>query len=136
MSYMDQLEARNGALELENAKLREALENERKWSAASREAHSELLNRLAAPHPEAAKAPNDGGPAFPLQSLPAPGSEVTWGMSLRQWYTGQAIPGAMLALGVLKQDAPLSRDELESVVAEQAVRIADATLRALEGGGK
>lgn len=57
-------------------------------------------------------------------------------MSLRQWYTGQAIPGAMLALGVLKQDAPLSREELESVVAEQAVRIADATLRALEGGAK
>lgn len=135
MSYMDQLEARNEALELENAKLREALENERKWSAASREAHSELKARLAERDPKAAKAPNDGGPAFPVNPHPNihGGSD---GMSLRQWYTGQAIPGAMLALGVLKQDAPLSREELESVVAEQAVRIADATLRALEGGAK
>lgn len=31
----------------------------------------------------------DGGPAFPLQSLAEPNSEIAWGMSLRDWFAGQ-----------------------------------------------
>ena len=31
----------------------------------------------------------DGGPAFPVQALASPGSEVAWGMSLRDWFAGQ-----------------------------------------------
>jgi hypothetical protein len=48
-------------LQLENATLREALENERKFSAASRAAHSELVTRIAALEAEAKQAESDTG---------------------------------------------------------------------------
>ncbi len=51
-------------LQLENATLREALENERKFLAASRAAHSELKARIAALEADAKQAESDTGWAF------------------------------------------------------------------------
>jgi hypothetical protein len=34
---------------------------------------------------------NDGGAAFPIQILASPGSEIQEGMSLRDWFAGQAL---------------------------------------------
>lgn len=65
---------------------------------------------------------NDGGPAFP-GSIPSTSGEWSYsqmGMSLRDWFAGQAIAGAF---------ATQSRD---ADVAEWAYNIADAMLAARE----
>ena len=74
----------------------------------------------------------DGGPAFPMQALAAPGSDVAWGMSLRDWYAGKALVGVLASCGPLKPDSRLSQSDLDNMVAESCVRIADAMLRALD----
>jgi len=38
---------------------------------------------------------NDGGPAFPLQVIASPNSEIQHGMSLRDWFAGQVLSGIM-----------------------------------------
>jgi hypothetical protein len=68
---------------------------------------------------------NDGGPAFPVQALASPGSEVAWGMSLRDWFAGQALVG-MLA-------CPDVSGDRESI-AKSAYTYADTMLRARERG--
>lgn len=70
---------------------------------------------------------NDGGPAFPHPALaderfkPRPGDE---GMSLRDWFAGQAL--ASYAGGLMEADAQW----IEQYGARNAYRIADAMLSA------
>lgn len=66
----------------------------------------------------------DGGPAFPVQAFAAPGSEVAWGMSLRDWFAGQALAGLVSEHG--RYDS--------TGAALDAYSIADAMLRARERG--
>ena len=35
--------------------------------------------------------PDDGGPAFPHSSSPMRGDLTEWGMTLRDWFAGQAM---------------------------------------------
>ena len=37
--------------------------------------------------------PDDGGPAFPHSSSPMRGDLTEWGMTLRDWFAGQALAG-------------------------------------------
>lgn len=68
---------------------------------------------------------NDGGPAFPKPLDPYPNAQGmesgTHGMSLRDWFAGQALAG-MLADQTF--DAPAE------MMAESSYRIADAMIRA------
>ncbi len=83
------------------------------------------------------KATKDGGPAFPVPDKDHQDGQIEYGatgMSLRAWFAGQALAGMLAGVGQLKSDPRLSQDDLEKMVAESCVRIADAMLRALEGG--
>ena len=72
---------------------------------------------------------NDGGPAFPLQALASPGSEATWGMSLRDWFAGQALMG--WAAG---RNRPMEHEACEPAsIARSCYAYADAMLRARGG---
>lgn len=68
----------------------------------------------------------DGGPAFPMQALASPGSEIAWGMSLRDWFAGQALAGLMAGY----QSGPMGI----YACAQVAIETADAMLRARERG--
>ena len=66
-------------------------------------------------------------PAFPGTTNGADGNFVNapqWGMTLRQWYAGQALAGLCAAPTIAA--APLSE------VAEDAVEIADMLIEALD----
>lgn len=72
---------------------------------------------------------NDGGPAFPQNVPPGVigsgcGPHVEWGMTLRDWFAGQALAND----NVSWHDAP----NWAANVAEQAYQIADAMLAARE----
>ena len=41
--------------------------------------------------------PDDGGPAFPHSSNPMRGDLTEWGMTLRDWFAGQALPACISA---------------------------------------
>lgn len=74
----------------------------------------------------------DGGPAFPVQALASPGSEVAWGMSLRDWFAGQALAGMLSAFAKgAKNGGPARFAEANC---DTAYDIADAMLRARERG--
>jgi hypothetical protein len=65
---------------------------------------------------------NNGGPAFPIADVPYPNGNVQhgWnGMSLRDWFAGQALAGLLAHTG-----------ESERNRAVAAYRYADAMLRA------
>lgn len=64
---------------------------------------------------------NDGGPAFPGHRISAQenlGFEYRRGMSLRDWFAGQAMREA--AYGQIKEDA--------KIIAEYSYAVADAML--------
>ena len=66
---------------------------------------------------------NDGGPAFPVMTYNDTGDiSGTWltdpGMSLRDWYAGQALVGISIALP----------DDVPKEVAQRAYKYADAML--------
>jgi len=67
--------------------------------------------------------PNDGGPAFPVAENHKVAADVPWtqGMTLRDWFAGQALVGM---LGDSSFDAPEDR------LAAGAYAMADAMLRA------
>jgi len=69
---------------------------------------------------------NDGGPAFP--NVPSDPGYTKWdeGMSLRDWFAGQALTGLM---------ANPKRCYNFDGLAQDALRFADAMLKA-RGGGK
>ena len=62
--------------------------------------------------------PNDGGPAFPAMT---PGGYCTPGMSLRDWFAGQALAGMLANEHLYCQPA-----------ADDAYKFADAMLAARE----
>lgn len=66
---------------------------------------------------------NDGGPAFPGPCQHETRSDIHEGMSLRDWFAGQALTGL------------LAKDQLWSAVAgREAYEMADAMLKAREAG--
>lgn len=74
--------------------------------------------------------PNDGGPAFPLQWLdfqPTTGDQVVReqfpGMTLRDWFAGQALASMTVA-------PDYSKGPCNQAMAERAYVIADAMLKA------
>lgn len=76
---------------------------------------------------------NDGGPAFPR--LAGVGMS---GMSLRQWYAGQAIAGGLCRVTLPEHDLASIFGSIrtnirrEEIIAVEALRIADAMIAAEE----
>ena len=65
---------------------------------------------------------NDGGPAFPVQDV---GTHGTFGMSLRDWFAGQAMQGMCAH--------PDTWGLTKFGIAEMAYNVADAMLAARKG---
>ncbi len=82
--------------------------------------------------------PGDGGPAFPR---PANGPEYTasqCGMTLREWYAGQALAGIVSNQGQLDGQGKRAIRfgvEAEVMIAATAVKMADSLLAELRKGG-
>lgn len=70
----------------------------------------------------------DGGPAFPLQSIGPDFASGYCGMSLRDWFAGQALSG-IVSLG----GDGFSLSEQDS--ARWAYKYADAMMSERDGGG-
>ena len=69
---------------------------------------------------------NDGGPAFPFQCQgPTTAPEIYYGMSLRDWFAGQALAGILAA-----DSSTQSIGFVEA--ADLALGYADAMLKARE----
>lgn len=76
---------------------------------------------------------NDGGPAFPTTKNNQEYGGVfygTVGMSLRDWFAGQAISATLQAF-ITRGEGPTSLDEVQHLV-ERAFQVADAMLKARE----
>ena len=74
-------------------------------------------------------AANDGGPAFPVPDTHHPDGQIQYGangMSLRDWFAGQALAGLMAGY----QSGPMGI----YACAQVAIETADAMLRARECG--
>lgn len=78
----------------------------------------------------------DGGPAFP--TLREDRSEdLRWvddGMSLRDWFAGQALSGYLASTAGMGVHTDGIRRAFWATVAESAYEVADAMIRAREGG--
>ena len=75
---------------------------------------------------------DDGGPAFPTKPNTQPGFYLHHGMSLRDWFAGQALPAVIAATGA-GQHMPATRDSdthIEFAITRDAYFIADAMLAA------
>lgn len=82
----------------------------------------------------------DGGPAFPSPLRPEDGFWNAQGMSLRDWFAGQALPGAIedydrkrwvggsVATESMLPYAAQATGAREDIIARQAYRYADAML--------
>ena len=70
---------------------------------------------------------NDGGPAFPH-----PAWAGSLGMSLRDWFAGQALAGMLAGFSKGERDGGPARFHESNC--DTAYQIADAMLRAREGG--
>lgn len=66
---------------------------------------------------------NDGGPAFPLQH-----GMATKGMSLRDWFAGQALAGMLASVGAHEDSGAVWRSN--SMAAAWAYDYADAMIAA------
>ncbi len=84
---------------------------------------------------------DNGGPAFPEQNIMAHGNmmlaETTPGMTLRDWFAGQALPGYVMdfdqnATGIIDPDykAPGKTRTYGQEVAKRCYAFADAMLAA------
>ena len=88
----------------------------------------------------------DGGPAFPARKERYIAQELVVdylpGMSLRDWFAGQVVPGVLLMVATKHMAAQMARDEeatkklasvfTDSAIAGDAYTIADAMLEARE----
>ena len=82
-------------------------------------------------------AANDGGPAFPVPDTYHQNGQVEYvavGMSLRDWFAGQALMG--WAAGRSNEEAFIPGKDDGDWEAEACYRYADAMLRAREGGAQ
>jgi hypothetical protein len=73
---------------------------------------------------------NDGGPAFPRPNSIEPNGTNSWandGMTLRDWFAGQALDAAIDAY-IVGNGPTLGTDHLSRNVAAHAYRIADALI--------
>jgi hypothetical protein len=70
---------------------------------------------------------NDGGPAFPSDYIP--GTATTPGMSLRDWFAGNALNGILM--NYTTERFGIS----EKSIADHAYKLADALLVSREGKG-
>lgn len=82
--------------------------------------------------PEASVA-GENPSAFPNTGNSNWGMEPTAGMSLRDWFAGQALPAA---LKIGEADPRLTEHNFERIVALMSYGIADAMLSARKDGGK
>ena len=77
---------------------------------------------------------NDGGPAFPIpqqqfsDGVMVVSSQGHPGMTLRQWYIGQALAGMAGVTVKACYDELMTVAETKAAIARQAVGIADAVL--------
>lgn len=70
---------------------------------------------------------NDGGPAFPaLISADPKYTCVAPGMSLRDWFAGQALQGLLAA--VKRRDATVTEEEMARIFSEVSYKFAAAML--------
>lgn len=75
---------------------------------------------------------DDGGPAFPTEPNTQPGFYLHHGMSLRDYFAGQALPAVISATSA-GQHRPTARDSDTSIsfaIARDAYLVADAMLAA------
>lgn len=78
---------------------------------------------------------NDGGLAFPFQVSNGPDMhEPSYGMSLRDWFAGQALSG--IAGSVCSDGSDFIHAGGPAVAARWAYSFADAMLAVREGGAK
>ena len=70
---------------------------------------------------------DDGGPAFPMQVKLANGTDNYRGMSLRDWFAGQAMAGILFISNSVKNE---SKQPAEKLIATTAYLMADAMLAA------
>lgn len=79
---------------------------------------------------------NDGGPAFPESSHNQQGRYETFqkGMTLRDWFAGQAINGMMLH--VLDLKATINDREMDKIVSKACYELADAMLKTREASSE
>lgn len=71
----------------------------------------------------------DGGPAFPRSPAAGAAAQGQIGMTLRQWYAGQALVGLLLSDELARaQVNPGGRYTSPTEFAEAAVRLADAMI--------
>ena len=78
-------------------------------------------------------ATNDGGPAFPVPDLHPGAVQVgSNGMSLRDWFAGQALAGLMAGY----QSGPMGIYACAQVAIETADAMLRARERGQEGGGQ
>ncbi len=75
---------------------------------------------------------NDGGPAFPRAGTDTSYSQE--GMSLRDWFAGQALAGMLAGFSKGERDGGPAR--FHEGNCDTAYQIADAMLRAREGGAR
>ena len=82
---------------------------------------------------------NDGGPAFPVADTHHPDGQIQYGtngMSLRDWFAGQALAGMLAGyLPTLSRNASKTLN-IDPRTMGVAYEIADVMLRAREGGAK
>lgn len=80
------------------------------------------------------KGPDDGGPAFPTPFLATEAgraaAQALGGMSLRDWFAGQALAGEMASYAGSCADPANHADE----IAARCLKIADAMLAARAKG--
>lgn len=77
----------------------------------------------------------DGGPAFPVPDTHHPDGQIQYGangMSLRDWFAGQALAGMLSAFA--KQASKGGPARFAEANCDTAYDIADAMLRARERG--
>jgi hypothetical protein len=75
----------------------------------------------------------DGGPAFPLQHNMFRKYELNDGMSLRDYFAGQALAGALANIELLRIiDRELGEISTRDGVARYALAVADSMLKARE----
>lgn len=80
---------------------------------------------------------NDGGPAFPVcyqhndvETGEIEVSAANWGMSLRDWFAGQALAGILANQALLVRIDVESSKPTRDAAADYALAVADSVLKA------